>query len=96
MRRRRRCTPVLRAYGDPVLHVGPLGAGQGVKRVNNAVFAANIGLLADAVRLGAQFGVAAETGPASGSLMPRSARSDSNDSNDAPATSLSLISVPAK
>lgn len=52
-----RVTPVLRAYGDPVLHVGPLGAGQGVKLVNNAVFAANIGLLADAVRLGAQFGV---------------------------------------
>jgi 2-hydroxy-3-oxopropionate reductase len=52
-----RVRPLLAAYGDPVLHVGPLGAGQGVKLVNNAVFAANIGLLAEAVRLGASFGV---------------------------------------
>lgn len=53
-----RAKPVLTAYGDPVLHLGPLGAGQGVKLVNNAVFAANIGLLAEAVRLGGHFGVA--------------------------------------
>lgn len=53
-----RVRPVLAAYADPVLHVGPLGAGQGVKLVNNAVFAANIGLLAEAVRLGKEFGVA--------------------------------------
>jgi 3-hydroxyisobutyrate dehydrogenase-like beta-hydroxyacid dehydrogenase len=53
-----RVRPLLEAYGDPVLRVGPLGAGQGVKLVNNAVFAANIGLLAEAVRLGEQFGVA--------------------------------------
>jgi len=52
-----RVRPVLAAYGDPVLHVGPLGAGQGVKLVNNALFAAHIGLLAQAVRLGAQLGV---------------------------------------
>lgn len=52
-----RARPVLACYGDPLLHVGPLGAGQGVKLVNNAVFAANIGLLADAARLAAQFGV---------------------------------------
>ena len=49
--------PVLAAYGDPILHVGPLGAGQGVKLVNNAVFAANIGLLAQAAKLAAEFGV---------------------------------------
>jgi len=53
-----RVRPLLAAYGDPVLQVGPLGAGQGVKLVNNAIFAANIGLLAEAVRLGASFGVA--------------------------------------
>jgi 3-hydroxyisobutyrate dehydrogenase-like beta-hydroxyacid dehydrogenase len=52
-----RVRPVLTAYGDPVLHVGPLGAGQGVKLVNNALFAANIGLLAQAVRLGERLGV---------------------------------------
>ena len=55
-----RARPVLSAYGDPMLHVGPLGAGQAVKLVNNAVFAANIGLVAQAVRLGAQLGVPEE------------------------------------
>ena len=52
-----RIRPVLAAYGDPILHVGPLGAGQGVKLVNNAVFAANIGLLAQAATMAAEFGV---------------------------------------
>lgn len=52
-----RARPVLRAYGDPIVHAGPLGAGQAVKLVNNAVFAANIGLVAQAVALGEQLGV---------------------------------------
>ena len=52
-----RVRPVLQSYGDPVLHVGPLGAGQRVKLVNNALFAAQIGLLADSVRLARQLGV---------------------------------------
>ena len=55
-----RARPVLSAYGDPILHVGPLGAGQAVKLVNNAVFAANLGLLAQAVRLGEELGVPEE------------------------------------
>jgi 3-hydroxyisobutyrate dehydrogenase-like beta-hydroxyacid dehydrogenase len=50
--------PVLDAYGDPVLHVGPLGSGQRVKLVNNALFAAQVGLVADAIRLGTELGVA--------------------------------------
>ena len=52
-----RVRPVLSCYGDPVLHVGPLGTGQKVKLVNNALFAAHIGLLAGSVELGAQLGV---------------------------------------
>jgi 2-hydroxy-3-oxopropionate reductase len=52
-----RAHPVLRCYGDPVLHVGPLGTGQKVKLVNNALFAAHIGLLSGAVELGARLGV---------------------------------------
>jgi 3-hydroxyisobutyrate dehydrogenase-like beta-hydroxyacid dehydrogenase len=52
-----RIRPVLSCYGDPVLHVGSLGAGQAVKLVNNALFAAQLGLLADGVRLAAQLGV---------------------------------------
>lgn len=53
-----RVRPVLNCYGDPVLHVGPLGAGQKVKLVNNALFAAQIGLLSNAVDLAARLGVA--------------------------------------
>lgn len=52
-----RVRPVVAAYGDPILHVGPLGAGQAVKLINNALFAAQIGLLAEAVSLGASLGV---------------------------------------
>jgi len=52
-----RARPALASYGDPVLRVGSLGAGQRVKLVNNALFAAQIGLLCDAVRLGAQLGI---------------------------------------
>ncbi|OBK78961.1 NAD(P)-dependent oxidoreductase [Mycobacterium sp. 1164985.4] len=50
--------PVLASYGDPILHVGELGAGQAVKLVNNSLFAAQIGLLQIAVDLGARLGVA--------------------------------------
>lgn len=52
-----RARPVLAAYGDPVLHVGGLGAGQKVKLVNNTLFAAQIGLLAEAARLAGSLGV---------------------------------------
>ncbi|MCV7399908.1 NAD(P)-dependent oxidoreductase [Mycobacterium fragae] len=56
-----RVRPVLSCYGDPVMHVGPLGAGQKVKLVNNALFAAHIGLLSGAVGLGARLGVPEST-----------------------------------
>jgi 2-hydroxy-3-oxopropionate reductase len=51
----------LSCYGDPVLHVGPLGAGQKVKLVNNALFAAHVGLLAGSVQLGARLGLPEST-----------------------------------
>lgn len=56
-----RVRPVLGCYGDPVLHVGPLGAGQKVKLVNNALFAAHIGLLSGSVELGERLGVPEST-----------------------------------
>ncbi len=56
-----RLRPVLGCYGDPVLHVGPSGAGQTVKLVNNALFAAHIGLLAESIRLGERLGVSEST-----------------------------------
>jgi 3-hydroxyisobutyrate dehydrogenase-like beta-hydroxyacid dehydrogenase len=46
--------PLLSCYSDPVMHVGVLGAGQKVKLVNNALFAAQLGLVADAIRLGCE------------------------------------------
>jgi 3-hydroxyisobutyrate dehydrogenase-like beta-hydroxyacid dehydrogenase len=52
-----RARPALASYGDPILHVGPLGNGQKVKLVNNTLFAAQIGLLAAAVRLGDDLGI---------------------------------------
>jgi 3-hydroxyisobutyrate dehydrogenase-like beta-hydroxyacid dehydrogenase len=52
-----RIRPVLASYADPVLPVGPPGAGQRTKLVNNALFAAQIGLIRDAVRLGGQLGL---------------------------------------
>lgn len=54
----RRAGPVLAAYADPVLHIGPIGSGQKVKLVNNVLFAAQVGLVAEAVRLGARLGIA--------------------------------------
>lgn len=56
-----RLLPVLSCYGDPVLHVGPTGSGQKVKLVNNALFAAQIGLLAESIRLGTRLGVPEST-----------------------------------
>ena len=52
-----RARPVLSAYGDPVLHVGPVGSGQKVKLVNNTLFAAQIGLVAEAAELGGRLGL---------------------------------------
>ena len=56
-----RVRPVLSCYGDPILHVGPRGAGQTVKLVNNALFAGHIGLLAESIRLGERLGVPEST-----------------------------------
>ncbi|MEB8336223.1 NAD(P)-dependent oxidoreductase [Streptomyces endophyticus] len=52
-----RLRPVLEAYADPVLAVGPVGAGQSVKMVNNALFTAQLGLIAEAARLGRGLGI---------------------------------------
>lgn len=52
-----RAREALTAYADPVLHVGPVGAGQRVKLVNNALFAAQIGAVAEGVRLGDRLGI---------------------------------------
>lgn len=48
-----RCRPVLSTFGDPVLHLGPLGSGQEVKVLNNTVFAAQLALAAEVFELAA-------------------------------------------
>lgn len=52
-----RTRPLLGAYASPVLFVGPLGNGQRVKLVNNALFVAQVGLAVDAVRLAGSLGI---------------------------------------
>jgi 3-hydroxyisobutyrate dehydrogenase-like beta-hydroxyacid dehydrogenase len=41
-----RAEPLLAAYGDPILHLGPVGTGMKVKLLNNAAFGAHIGVVA--------------------------------------------------
>jgi 3-hydroxyisobutyrate dehydrogenase-like beta-hydroxyacid dehydrogenase len=36
------CHPVLETYGDPIVHLGPLGSGQLAKLLNNLVFTAQL------------------------------------------------------
>jgi 3-hydroxyisobutyrate dehydrogenase-like beta-hydroxyacid dehydrogenase len=49
--------PALEAFGDPVLHLGPVGSGQIAKLVNNTMLAATVGLGEDAMTFGAQLGL---------------------------------------
>jgi 3-hydroxyisobutyrate dehydrogenase-like beta-hydroxyacid dehydrogenase len=49
----KRAEPVLSTYGDPVVHLGPLGSGQLAKVINNALMTAHLGLADDALRVGA-------------------------------------------
>ena len=56
-----RARPVLASYGEPIIHAGQPGAGQRVKLINNALFAAQIGLISAAAELGAQLGIPEST-----------------------------------
>jgi 3-hydroxyisobutyrate dehydrogenase len=51
------CRPVFATYGDPVVHLGPLGSGQLTKLLNNVLFTANLATAASALALGKAFGV---------------------------------------
>jgi 3-hydroxyisobutyrate dehydrogenase-like beta-hydroxyacid dehydrogenase len=52
-----RARPLFEVMGELVLHVGPLGHGQTIKLINNAVAAANAATLAQALIVGAATGV---------------------------------------
>jgi 3-hydroxyisobutyrate dehydrogenase len=51
------CRPVLGSYGDPVVHLGPVGAGQVTKLLNNAAFTAHLGVAVSLLALGQSLGV---------------------------------------
>lgn len=53
--------PILQSYASPIIHVGPLGNGQRVKLVNNALFVAQVGLAIDAVRIAGSLGIQEQT-----------------------------------
>jgi 3-hydroxyisobutyrate dehydrogenase-like beta-hydroxyacid dehydrogenase len=52
-----RVRPLLETMGSLIVHAGPLGAGQAVKLVNNAVAAANAATLAQALIVGSAQGL---------------------------------------
>jgi len=52
-----RTRPLLANYASPIIFVGPLGNGQRVKLVNNALLVAQAGLAIDAVRLAGSLGI---------------------------------------
>jgi 3-hydroxyisobutyrate dehydrogenase-like beta-hydroxyacid dehydrogenase len=52
-----RCRPVFASYGDPVVHLGPLGAGQVTKLLNNTLFTAHLAVAASLLELGGDLNV---------------------------------------
>jgi 3-hydroxyisobutyrate dehydrogenase-like beta-hydroxyacid dehydrogenase len=52
-----RAKPLLEAMGELVIHAGPLGDGQMVKLINNAVAATNAAVVGEALLVGARAGV---------------------------------------
>jgi 3-hydroxyisobutyrate dehydrogenase-like beta-hydroxyacid dehydrogenase len=52
-----RALPLLEAMGELIVHAGPLGQGQMVKLLNNAVAASNAAVLGQALVVGARAGV---------------------------------------
>jgi 3-hydroxyisobutyrate dehydrogenase-like beta-hydroxyacid dehydrogenase len=46
-----RARPVFGTYGDPIVHLGPLGAGQRAKLINNLILTAQLGVLESAYAL---------------------------------------------
>ena len=56
-----RCRPVFETYGDPVIHLGPLGAGQTTKILNNLLYSANLGSAMSLLELATTLGLPRDT-----------------------------------
>jgi len=52
-----RARPVLATFGDPIVHLGPLGAGLVTKLLNNLLFTAHLGTAASLLSLGESLAV---------------------------------------
>jgi 3-hydroxyisobutyrate dehydrogenase-like beta-hydroxyacid dehydrogenase len=52
--------PLLDCYASPVMFAGPVGNGQRIKLINNALFVAQVGIAIDAVRLAGAMGISEE------------------------------------
>ncbi|MEU6642851.1 NAD(P)-dependent oxidoreductase [Saccharomonospora sp. NPDC046836] len=55
-----RCRPVFATYGDPVVHLGDVGAGQVTKLLNNLLFTANLATASSTLTLGQTLGIDAQ------------------------------------
>lgn len=55
----KRVEPAMSCYADPIIHLGPVGTGQGAKLVNNALLGVNVKLLIEAERIARTLGVPA-------------------------------------
>jgi 3-hydroxyisobutyrate dehydrogenase len=51
------CRPVFATYADPIVHLGPVGAGQVTKLLNNVLFTAHLGTAVSLLSLGQSLGV---------------------------------------
>jgi len=52
-----RARPILTAFGDPIVHLGGLGAGQTAKLINNLLFTDHLALAHRAVEVGSALGL---------------------------------------
>ncbi|WP_322754188.1 NAD(P)-dependent oxidoreductase [Frankia sp. Cas3] len=51
------CSPAVRAYAGTIVPTGPVGTATKIKLINNALFAANLQLTVDAMRVAEEMGV---------------------------------------
>lgn len=56
-----RARPVFASYGDPIVHLGEVGAGQVTKLLNNLLFTANLATSASALALGKSLGISGDS-----------------------------------
>jgi 3-hydroxyisobutyrate dehydrogenase len=52
-----RCRPIFESFGNPVIHVGPLGSGQIAKVINNLLLAAHLSLAIDTFEFASALGL---------------------------------------